>query len=306
MSRQYADEYTWSHPYGENVIAHQDGACSVAIAWNGIDAEMLTPSECEMKWADIYTLIGLLGLNYCAEFHFWREDDALLAAEYLSLNDKIIRGGSLAVPVREAIAEHLTPFGMSNSVAFVLTYIPPKRFAFGAKTKLIQQGEASEDLLKAAKQITSRLPGGRLLTTDQYAQLVQQSFHRASYLRGSKMVLDPRFLMSEQVLREAPRVVDGRISVGGRLTKVLAVEMYPNKPDAAWFAGLASLAIPMHISQILIPIDTKLSLRASERASDLAEGTQGKKGRSEKQKTINDLAGFQQFVSENGDRKSVV
>lgn len=311
MARQYAELFTWSHPYGEHVIAHQDDACSVAVTWDGIDSEMLTPSECASKWSEIYTLIGLLGLNYCAEFHFWREDDASLSAEYLGLNSKIIRGHDVAVAVREATAEHLSPYGMTNTVALVLTYIPPAQLGLadlfmrllglGAKRKLVKQGNAADELLRSTKQIINRLPGGRLLTTDQYATLVQQSFHRASFLRGSKTALDPRFLMSEQVLREAPRVTDdARVIVSGHLTKVLLVAMYPNDPQPAWFANLASLAIPMHVSQILIPVDTKQSLRASERESDLAEDTKGKKGRTEKQKTINDLADFQTFVSHNG------
>ena len=100
MSRQYADLYTWSHPYGEFAICHQDGASSVSIAWDGFDAEMLTTGENATKWTELYTLIGLLGLEYCAEFHCWRESDASLADEYLEHNSKIIRGREIAVAVR--------------------------------------------------------------------------------------------------------------------------------------------------------------------------------------------------------------
>src|SRR5450756_548714 len=57
MSRQYADLYTWSHPYGEFAICHQDGASSVSIAWDGFDAEMLTTGENATKWTELYTCL---------------------------------------------------------------------------------------------------------------------------------------------------------------------------------------------------------------------------------------------------------
>ena len=299
MSSQYADLYTWSHPYGDSVLCHQDGACSVSIGWNGFDSEMLTIGENALKWTEIYTIISMFGLDYCAEFHFWRESDSSLVDEYLAHNREIKRGHDLAIAVREAMAAHLAPFGMSNRVALVLTRMPPKRFAFGAKRKLIQQGEAAEELLSAAKSLANKLPGGRIHSVDEYAESIVQSFNRTAYLSGAAVKLDPRFLISEQLLSEAPRR-DGRlVKVGTQLTKVLLVSMYPTD-DPAWFVGMASLPIPMHVVQVVIPVDTKQSLRASERASDLAEGTQGKKGRSEKQKTIDDLSGFQSFVSQNG------
>lgn len=298
MSRKYADLYTWSHAYGDSVLCHQDGACSVSIGWNGFDTEMLTSGENANKWTELYTIIGLLGMEYCAEFHFWRESDSSLADEYLAHNKEIKRGHGIAVAVREAMAAHLAPYGMSNRVALVLTRMPPKRFAFGAKKKLLQQGEAASELLGAAKTLAGKLPGGRIHSTDEYAQSIVQSYSRAAYLRGAKYRLDPRFLICEQLLSEAPRLDGKLLSVADQLTKVLLVSMYPNA-GPAWFVGMASLPIPLHVSQIVIPVDTKQSLRASERASDLAEGTQGRKGRSEKQKTINDLADFQGFVSEN-------
>jgi hypothetical protein len=299
MSRQYADLYTWSHPYGEFAICHQDGASSVSIAWDGFDAEMLTTGENATKWTELYTLIGLLGLEYCAEFHCWRESDASLADEYLEHNSKIIRGREIAVAVRCAMAAHLAPYGMTNRVSLVLTRLPHTRFAFGAKRQLIQQGAAADELLKAAKTLASKLRGGRIQTVDEYAQSIVQSYHRAAYLRGAAVRLDPRFLISEQLLSEAPRL-DGRlVSVGDQLTKVLLVSMYPDA-EPGWFVGMASLAIPFHVAQIVMPVDTKQSLRASERASDLAEGTLGKRGRSQHLKTMSDLAGFQRFVAENG------
>jgi len=74
--------------------------------------------------------------------------------------------------------------------------------------------------------------------------------------------------------------------------------MYPDA-GPAWFVGLSALPIPMHVVQIVIPVNTRQSLRASERASDIAEGTLGRRGRSEHVKSMGDLAGFQHYVVEN-------
>ena len=299
MPRQYAELYTWSHPYGESVICHQDGASSVSLAWDGFDAEMLTSTESAAKWTELYTFIGLLGSDYCAEFHFFREADASLAAEYLAHNNKIVRGHDLAVTVREAMAAHLGPYGMANRVSFVLTRLPAKRLRAGARRQLIQQGESADELLIAARTLAGKLPGGRVQSVNDYARIIVQSYHRASHLRGAAITLDPRFLISEQILSEAPRLVGRLVCVADQFTKVLLVSMYPDA-EPGWFVGMASLPIPFHVSQIVIPVNTTQSLRASERASDLAEGTLGKRGRSQHLKTMRDLVGFQTYVSEHG------
>jgi hypothetical protein len=297
---QYADLYSWSHGYGDNVLCHQDGATSISIHWNGFDSEMLTDAERLNKWTELYTLIGLFGTEYCAEFHFWRESDASLADEYLAHNSKIVRGHTLAVAVREAMALHLEPYGMSNRVALVLTRLPnTKGFAFGAKAQLVKQGEAAEELENVARTLSNKLPGGRVKSLNEYALDIQQSYNRDAFLRGASIKIDPRFLLSEQLLAEAPKL-DGRLlSIKERLTKVLLVHLYPDAA-AGWFAGMATLPLPYHISQIVIPVNTKQSLKASERASDLAEGTLGKSGRSAHMQTMKDLSGFQSFVSDNG------
>ena len=114
MSRQYADLFTWSHPYGEFALCHQDGGCSISIGWSGFDSEMLTTGESAIKWTELYTLIGLLGLEYCAEFHFWRESDSTLAEAYLAHNTEIKRGHVIAETLRDAIAAHLAPVSYTH------------------------------------------------------------------------------------------------------------------------------------------------------------------------------------------------
>jgi hypothetical protein len=298
LSRKYADLYSWSHAYGDQVLCHTDGANSCLIEWDGFDAEMMSDTDRANTWSTLYTILQMLGTEYCAEFHLWREYDDTLAQDYLQRGQDMVRGQQLGQYLRQAMAEHLAPYGIRNRVGLVLTRLPRPRLALGAKRQLVRQGEDAEMLLTHAEHITARLPGARVVSKDQYINRIVQSFDRESFLGGAKLAIDPRFSIAEQVLREAPRVVDRRIVMGERHSKVLLVHLYPDA-DAAWFALLATANIAMHVSQVVIPVDTKQSLKASERASDLAEGSMGKRGRSVASQTLNDLANFQQYVSGN-------
>jgi len=296
--KQYTDLYTWSHPYGNHAIAHSDGAVSVMIEWDGYDSEMLTEQERAQRWTELYTLLGLIGTDYCAEFHYWREADATLAQEYLARNADIKRGHELVIPVREAIAAHLSQYGMGNQVALVLTRLPKKRFRLAAG-QLVAQASDAEQLVSHARVLASKLPGGRVVDQARYLARVVQSHDREAFARRAQPRYEPRFNLTEQVLREAP-LLDGRlVRVGRELTKVLYVYLYPDAAPA-WQLGMASLPIAVHVSQVVLPVNTKQSLKASERASDLAEGSLGKRGRSVAKQTMADLAGFQDFVSSNG------
>ncbi len=307
--RRYADLYTWSHPYGEQVIAHADGAVSVMIEWAGLDAEMLTDIERAQRWGELYTVLGAIGAGYCAEFHLWREADASLADEYLARNTELKRGHALAVPVREAMASHLGQFGMSNDVALVLTRLPGKQGGFaalwdvlalgGARRRLVHQARHAEELLRRARSLAPKLPGARIVDSARYLARVVQSHDREAFARGARWRHEPRFDLAEQLLREAPRVDGGQVRVGAALTKVLYVYLYPDAVPA-WFTGMAALPIPMHVSQVVMPVNTKQAIKASERESDLAEGSMGRRGRSSAKQTMADLAGFQSFVTAHG------
>ena len=163
---QYADLYTWSHPLSgagvENVIAHQDGAVSCSIHWRSVDAEMMTETDRQGRWADFYNLLGTIGTDFIAEFHLWREEDDSVAHNYLDKNSAIVRGGQLAHAVREAMTEHLAPYGMSNRVAIILTKRKTIKFSFGAKRALTNQAEEALALLKRARELCAKLPGARI------------------------------------------------------------------------------------------------------------------------------------------------
>ena len=306
--RRYADLYTWSHPYGDYAIAHADGAVSVLIEWTGLDTELLTESERAQRFGDLYTVLGSIGAGYCAEFHLWREADASLAEEYLARNADISRGGNLAIPVREAMAAHLGRYGMSNEVGLVLTRLPGRQdwltvvmdlFALGVRRRLVHQATHAEALVRRARALAAKLPGARLAGSARYMARVIQSHDREAFARGTQWRHEPRMDLAEQLLREAPRLEDGQVRVGRARTKVLYVYLYPDAAPA-WFTGMAALPIPMHVCQIVIPVDTRRSLKASERAGDLAEGSMGRRGHSVARQTLLDLAGFQGFVTGNG------
>lgn len=297
--RQYADLYTWSHLIGDDVVAHQDGAVSVMIAWDGIDAEMLTETERAQQWSALYTMLGSIGVEYCAEFHLWREWDASQAQAYLAHGAQMTRGAPLAGAIREAMAEHLGPYGQTNELAVVLTRLPVKRLFGGARCELVKQAADAQALLERAGRLISNLPGGRVVPVTEYVARIVQSYDRDAYARANPPALDPRFLLAEQLLREAPVEVDRQVRVGESLTKVLLVYLYPDAAPA-WFAALAALPIPLHVVHVVRPIDTKSAMRASERESNLAEGTLSKRGADTQAQTISDLAGFRSFVAAHG------
>lgn len=301
---QYADRYTWSHPLSgpgvDGVIAHQDGAVSCAIHWRGVDAEMLSETERRERWADLHTVLGSIGTEHVAEFHLWREEDDSVAHAYLDQSRRIVRGGALAHAAREAMAEHLAPYGMSNRAAVVLTRLRPKGFSFGAKRALVNQAESALALMTRARELCAKLPGAELAARDDYLAMIVQSYDRRAFKAGAAWRYDPQFLLSEQLLREAPELVSGRyLRIGPSHSRVLLVHLYP---DAApgWFVGLAALGIPMHVVQIVHPVNTRQSLKASERASDFAEGSMGRRGRDSAAQSVKDMHEFRQFVTANG------
>ena len=63
-ARRYCDIYTWSHAVSENVVAHGDGAVSLAILWNGLDAEFEDGPGRAREWATIGRVLERLPDGY--------------------------------------------------------------------------------------------------------------------------------------------------------------------------------------------------------------------------------------------------
>jgi len=300
-SRQYSALYTWSHVLGEDVIAHSDGAVSLLIEWSGLDAELLTDSERAQTWSTLHTALAVLDIGYCAEFHWWREWDDSAADAYLRHAPNTQRGGALAPAVRAAQAEHLRRYGISNSVAVVLAKLPRAAFFLGARRALVRQAEDAAALRAEAHRLLPNLPGARIAPVADYLRRILESVDRAAFESGARAAYDPQLLLAEQLLRTAPRVDAGAVRSGNHLTRVQLVHLYPDA-EAGWFLKLAAMPLPMHVVAVVRPIDTKAAMRASEKQSDVAEGTLGRRGRDRQTQTVRDLAAFRAYVAENALR----
>jgi hypothetical protein len=296
--RQYADLFTWSHPLGNHVIAHTDGAVSCMIEWDGIDAELLTADERALAWDSLYTALHSVPVGWVAEFHWWREKDEALADAYLAHGEKMSRPSELARVIRIEQSKHLRRVSRNNSVALVLTVPPKKAFFAGAKRALINQSVVANDLLEKVKTITANLKGARVSSVADYAARICQSIDREKFKRGHTVGIDPRFMLNEQLLRVAPDKDKNLLVCGDVYTKVLLMYLYPDA-QPAWFVGMASLPLDIHVVSILRPKDTREALKASEKKTDFAEGSLGRKGRSLQARVVQDLNDFQNFVATN-------
>jgi len=295
--KQYPDLYSWSHPLGSHVFAHQDGAVSVYIDWAGYDLEMMSELERRSVSEALLTALNTILPGYCAEFHFWREWDASLAVTYR--NRKIQRGGEFAKAIREAQADHLANYGMSNQVGLVLTKEPIKAFWGGARTALKNQSRAANVLIEAAGVLASKLPGGRLAPLQRYFNRIWQSYDRRRHLREGDFRYDPGFLISESILAEAPsNKADDHILIGGERSKVLLLFLYPDVTPG-WFLFLSTLSIPLHISFVLRSTDKTATLQQAERESRLAEGTASERGAEDRSTKIAALSDFRAYIVAN-------
>ena len=296
--RQYPDLYTWSHPIGDVVLAHQDGAVSLLIEWEGIDAEFMTESERASAWMAFGSLLHQLPAAHVAEFHLWREADARLADDYLTYGERATRGGPLAQAVRTAQAEHLRPYGMRNSVGLVLTHLPAARVCGTARRALAAQARDAETLEDEARSLLPHLPGARLAGVPVYLERIRQSYDRTRYLAGAVLSYDPQLLIPEQLIDEAPRLDNDLVRIGDAHSQVLLVYLYPDATPA-WFAQFAAPSIALHVCHVVMPVDTRAAMGASERKSDLAEGALGRRGASQQRQQIQDLRAFREFVAAN-------
>lgn len=296
--RQYADLFTWSHPIGDQVIAHTDGAVSLLIEWQGIDAELLTQEEQARAWENLYTAMSAVPIGWVAEQHWWREKDAALADAYLEHGKKMVRPSELAHVIRSEQATHLRRLSRSNSVAFVLTKPPQKRLFLGARRALNAQAEDAAELLDKARSICVNLRGSHISSVSDYAVRIVQSFDRQRFKRGNAIGIDPRFMLNEQLIRVVPGQEKDLLTQGETCTRSLLLYLYPDALPS-WFIGVAALQIDMHVVSIFRPRETREALKASEKKTDFAEGSMGRRGRSLQARVVEDLQNFQNYVATN-------
>ncbi len=295
--KQYPDLYTWSHAIGETILAHQDGAVSAYIGWAGINFEMRPAHDRDMASLKLLAVLNTIEPGYCAEFHLWRDWDDRLAEDYR--DREMPRPSPLAKATRNALADHLANYGMSNEVGVVLLKEPPRSTFGGAKNYIKRLSRSAKELLEAAPRFASKLPGGSMRPVQQYYDRIRQSGDRARFNKGYRYRHDPKYLLTEGILTEAPsNKVSDHVLIGGAHSKVLYLYFYPDS-FAGWFLFLSSLSIPLHVSFSIKPTDRNASIKEAEDQSQFAEGTASQRGREEQNTKLEDLSDFRNYVVRN-------
>lgn len=294
--KQYPDLYTWSHPLGSHVLAHQDGAVSTYIDWAGMDFEMCPDDKREYLSRTLLAALNTLPMGYCAEFHFWREWDSTVAEAYRSR--KIKRGGAFAQAIRDAQADHLADYGMSNQVGVVLTKEAKNGGVGGVKAALKRQSRSANELSEIAAGLAAKLKGS-ISPLQQYYDRIRQSYDRSRYNKKYRYRHDPQYFLTEGILAEAPsNQVSDHILIGGAHSKVLYLYFYPDA-FAGWFEFLSTLTIPLHISFSIKATDRNAGLKEAEDQSQFTEGTASKRGAEDRGTKLDDLRDFRAYTVQN-------
>ncbi|WP_298135409.1 hypothetical protein [Acidiferrobacter sp.] len=291
-ARRYCDIYTWSHALTENAVAHGDGASSLAIVWDGLDAEFEDGAARARLWATIGHVVERLKSGYWLEFHLWRERNPGAVCDYRAHYEKAPRKSPFAAHMRAAIADHLAPYMITNTVALIVGCLPIMEI--GIRRALNGQAQRAAELEAFGAELAALLPGGRVATVLEYARLIQKSYDRGPPLS----VPDPWLSLAEQLIVVPPQPGKRLLEVNGRAVRVFYLHLYPDI-DAAWILPHVSGAISLHISQVIMPASTERALRASERADRLMQGAMARKGRERQVAALKDMQGFRQQAADH-------
>ncbi len=291
-ARRYCDLYTWSHGLTEHVMAHTDGAVSVAILWHGLDGEFEDAAGRAQAWGLMKNVIAALPDGHWLECHLWRESSPGAVRGYLDIYESAPRQSPFSRAFRAAMADHVAPYLVTNSVALIVGCLPGGRHRL--RKALGRQADQGQDLGALAARIAALLPGGRVATLLEYTTLIQKSYDRGRPITR----IDPWLSLSEQIIAFSPRTKGRHIEVNASRVKVLYLHLYP-QAEPAWILSLASGPVRLHVSQVVLAADTEHALRASERADRLAHGTMGHKGRERQSAIVQDMQGFRQTVAQS-------
>jgi len=304
VQQHYSDYYTWSHSLGDFCIAHSDGAVSCMITWQGIDTEIMTDDEKSVHYESLLTLFEQLDSAYVYEQHLWREWDDSVARRYLELNESVERSNDFINFIREEHAQHLSCYGMTNSVALVITALPSKSFlsALRVKKQLKDQSLLATKLVNHANEILNYLAGSSLSKVSDYRRRIVQSYDRTqAFEQYDPSNNNPQVPLNEQLVNHVPTLKNDCLFNQNIATKVLFIYLYPDA-YAGWIEQLAQVNVAAHIVQILQPVDTLKAMSDSERSSNFAEGTAGKKGADMQRRQMQDMSDFRTFVANNNLR----
>lgn len=291
--RSYQDLFTWSHGLGDQIIAHRDGAVSAMIAWNGIDTSLMSERERAEAWEAVYRVLESLASGWCLEYHLWRTWDPTLAEEYRKEGQSSDRrSGAFGNFVRAEMAAHLSQFAMSNRVAAVLTATPPPRLPFRVKRALADQARRAERLLQQTEPLLAYLTGGRVTTIEEYCARITQTLEGIGAHSVCGRTIDPGFALNEQLVTGCSRIPPGAPCT---TTRTFFVYLYPDA-SPGWSESIASLNLPLHICQVIRPLQRRRALAAGARQKSLIEGLIRGGRRDGQEQAARELDGFLEFV----------
>lgn len=296
---EYTSYYTWKTPISQHCLGHSDGVVSCMVKWAGIQCEMMDEDEKHNQYTALYKFLNQLEDGVCCEFHFWRERDRATAARYIENNKHMVRAHDIGGALREEHAKNLSQFAWGNEVAFIFSKkLKPSVFKPKAKKLFKLQVAAARELYRAVNKHIRFLPGAELADVNEYCRRINQSYNRAMYLKRSRVNLDYRFDISEQLIREKPDLEDGCLKIGDQYSKVLLMYLYPDA-DPGWFLCFASIVCEMHITQIVYPIKTREEVARQKKEARKESLAVAEASEDFEIKAISERQEFARFVAEN-------
>ena len=291
MTRAWSDLFTWSHPYADRAVLHDDGAISVLLEWDGIDSELMAAEERSAVWRGIYRVFELLEFDWCAEWHLWREHDDRLVATYEA--QKVVRGQPFASFVRSELSAFLRPKALVNSVGLVVTQLPARR-RLSLRRALTEQARRADTLLEALERLCPQLPGAHAVGILQFARRVWQGCAPRPLEGLPPIAVDMRLQLSEQWVTVGPE----DLLRAPRDREVVLLYMYP---DAApgWAQTLAALPVPLHLCQIVKPLPRRAAIARVERQRQLIRGLSRRGRETTELATVAALDTFLAFVEQH-------
>lgn len=290
-ARRYSDLYTWSHGITDHVIAHTDGAVSLALGWAGVDGEFLDDTGRAQAFMPVARLLDRLPAHHWFEWHLWRDYSDQPIDEYVAHYAQASRPSAFAAHVRQMLADHLRGRVLLNETALIVGRLP--RRTFRVRRQLRDQLRQAADLEERGAALASQLPGGRLLAVTDYIGLIARSYDG----RNHALRIDPWLTIAEQVIAVPPRLAGSGIDLDGRMLKIFYLHLYPDAPPD-WILPVSSLPAVLHISQTILASDTEHAVRMNERADRFAQGTLEHRGRERQLAILKDMQGFRQVVAD--------
>jgi len=239
--KAYIDGFPWISSIGEHGLVHDEGIVSLAVAWAGIQQRNWDMGEYQ---AEQRRRIGMIkgwsdAPGIVVENHLIRSHDSRVADAYLAEGGRMAERMGHPLPpivadIRQQVAERYRPLARTNRVVTVFSLGEPAKRGLlsflkpqaGARIRSARQRYAR--LLAFAEHQLSNLPGGRILSFDEYQRQIQ------SLRGGVPGAIDWRFNLAEQLIREKPEPEDDCMNLNGRYYRSCLVQNYPAAVPVNW------------------------------------------------------------------------